>query len=184
MSDVAEYDEVNKKCSLCLTSTFKSRKSFLKHRRIKHTAPSVKTGRAARQDVTTGDRATKGKAAPVEGETSSGAQHDYVLPSNQKNVRDHFLRNKKAEAKAETKQNDMNHDNQHNDYCEMCNQGGDLVMCDYCTLSYHRWCLVENLAILPDNWLFQQRRYMSCMYPIILFYFLKIICFCYIFFTA
>ena len=43
--------------------------------------------------------------------------------------------------------------NDHNAYCELCGKGGNLLLCDYCNLSFHPNCLVPPLQTIPEgNW--------------------------------
>lgn len=37
-----------------------------------------------------------------------------------------------------------------NKYCELCGQGGNLLLCDYCNLSFHPSCFVPPLKSIPD----------------------------------
>jgi len=38
------------------------------------------------------------------------------------------------------------------DFCDLCNDGGDLICCDSCVLSYHGVCLESDTNLLPDPW--------------------------------
>ncbi|XP_048580667.1 chromodomain-helicase-DNA-binding protein 4 isoform X2 [Nematostella vectensis] len=40
---------------------------------------------------------------------------------------------------------------EHQDYCEACDEGGDLLLCDTCTLSYHLGCLNPALDEPPEG---------------------------------
>ena len=40
--------------------------------------------------------------------------------------------------------------NDHNSYCELCNKGGDLLLCDYCNVSLHPTCLSPPMTVIPD----------------------------------
>ena len=40
---------------------------------------------------------------------------------------------------------------EHQDYCEHCETGGDLLLCDTCTLSYHLTCLDPPLDEAPEG---------------------------------
>ena len=40
--------------------------------------------------------------------------------------------------------------NDHNAYCELCGKGGNLLLCDYCNLSFHPHCLVPPLQTIPE----------------------------------
>ncbi|CAH3188361.1 unnamed protein product, partial [Porites lobata] len=39
----------------------------------------------------------------------------------------------------------------HQDYCEECEEGGDLLLCDTCTLSFHLRCLDPPLDEPPQG---------------------------------
>ena len=39
----------------------------------------------------------------------------------------------------------------HEYYCKECDDGGDLLLCDFCTLSYHLTCLNPPLQKIPDG---------------------------------
>uniref|UniRef100_A0A7E4W0P5 RING-type domain-containing protein n=3 Tax=Panagrellus redivivus TaxID=6233 RepID=A0A7E4W0P5_PANRE len=45
---------------------------------------------------------------------------------------------------------------QWDDYCAICNQGGDLICCDSCPKVYHNNCHIPNIRVtadkLPDDW--------------------------------
>lgn len=42
-------------------------------------------------------------------------------------------------------------DDQHQDYCEVCEESGELLLCDTCTLSYHLQCLDPPLDEAPQG---------------------------------
>lgn len=37
----------------------------------------------------------------------------------------------------------------HNTYCDLCSKGGNLLLCDYCNLSFHPECLFPPLTVIP-----------------------------------
>eukprot|EP00968_Pinguiococcus_pyrenoidosus_P028339 scaffold7780_cov267-Pinguiococcus_pyrenoidosus.AAC.2 len=41
----------------------------------------------------------------------------------------------------------------HNDVCEICDEGGDIICCDTCNLSYHGSCLEPKLEDVPEFWM-------------------------------
>ena len=40
---------------------------------------------------------------------------------------------------------------QHQDYCEVCEESGELLLCDTCTLSFHLQCLDPPLDEAPEG---------------------------------
>lgn len=49
---------------------------------------------------------------------------------------------------------------EHNDVCEVCERGGDLICCDTCSLVFHLKCLRPKLSAVPQgDW--------SCAYCIL-----------------
>lgn len=43
--------------------------------------------------------------------------------------------------------------NQHNDACDVCNLGGQLICCSTCTLVFHEECLRPVLKSIPSDWI-------------------------------
>lgn len=41
-------------------------------------------------------------------------------------------------------------DGPHNDVCQMCSKGGNVLLCDYCNLCYHTHCLRPPLKEIPE----------------------------------
>lgn len=40
-----------------------------------------------------------------------------------------------------------------NDLCEICAQGGEILLCDFCNLSFHLSCFRPKMPIIPEgNW--------------------------------
>mmetsp|Transcript_28541 Transcript_28541/g.91517 ORF Transcript_28541/g.91517 Transcript_28541/m.91517 type:complete len:219 (-) Transcript_28541:811-1467(-) len=52
----------------------------------------------------------------------------------------------------------------HNDICEVCEEGGDIICCDTCNLAYHGSCLNPVLTEAPDFWMCPKCRF-SMMTP-------------------
>jgi chromodomain-helicase-DNA-binding protein 4 len=45
-------------------------------------------------------------------------------------------------------------DDHHEEFCKVCNDGGELLCCDYCPQAYHTFCLMPPLKNVPDGeWL-------------------------------
>ena len=41
--------------------------------------------------------------------------------------------------------------NRHNDVCDVCGEGGDLMLCSFCNLAFHPRCLVPPLEKVPKQ---------------------------------
>ena len=41
--------------------------------------------------------------------------------------------------------------NRHNDLCEVCNKGGNVMCCSFCNLVYHPHCLLPKLDKVPEQ---------------------------------
>ncbi|KAI6178175.1 hypothetical protein M3Y98_00472300 [Aphelenchoides besseyi] len=55
---------------------------------------------------------------------------------------------------AKKKRSDKNSHKEHQNYCEECNQTGELVLCDGCPKAYHLACLDSNMNEVPEGlWL-------------------------------
>ena len=39
----------------------------------------------------------------------------------------------------------------HQDYCEVCQQGGEIILCDTCPRAYHLVCLDPELEAAPEG---------------------------------
>jgi hypothetical protein len=48
-------------------------------------------------------------------------------------------------------EDDDDEDDQHQDYCEVCEESGELLLCDTCTLSFHLQCLDPPLDEAPQG---------------------------------
>ena len=46
---------------------------------------------------------------------------------------------------------DDEENDQHQDYCEVCEESGELLLCDTCTLSFHLQCLDPPLDEAPQG---------------------------------
>lgn len=40
---------------------------------------------------------------------------------------------------------------EHQDYCEVCQQGGEIILCDTCPKAYHLVCLEPELEEAPEG---------------------------------
>lgn len=39
----------------------------------------------------------------------------------------------------------------HQDYCEVCQQGGEIILCDTCPRAYHMVCLDPDMEKAPEG---------------------------------
>lgn len=45
-------------------------------------------------------------------------------------------------------------EDEHNDECEVCSKGGNVLCCDNCNLVFHTHCLYPPLTVVPEgDWL-------------------------------
>jgi len=46
---------------------------------------------------------------------------------------------------------DTSEEDDHETYCRVCKDGGDVILCDFCPLVYHMNCLHPPMKNLPDG---------------------------------
>ena len=44
------------------------------------------------------------------------------------------------------------YDTDHQDYCDVCKQGGEIILCDGCPRAFHLVCLEPPLDAPPEGW--------------------------------
>ena len=44
------------------------------------------------------------------------------------------------------------YDTDHQDYCDVCKQGGEIILCDGCPRAFHLVCLEPPLDKPPEGW--------------------------------
>ena len=57
----------------------------------------------------------------------------------------------KNKKKGKKKKNFANDESEHQEFCEVCQQGGEILMCDTCPKAYHLVCLDPKLDKLPEG---------------------------------
>ena len=63
------------------------------------------------------------------------------------------LEYEKTERELELKRQEEEFLRQHNDLCEVCNTGGELLCCATCNLVFHMKCARPSLKVMPpDEW--------------------------------
>ena len=53
----------------------------------------------------------------------------------------------KNKKKGKKKKNFANDESEHQEYCEVCQQGGEIILCDTCPKAYHLVCLDHKIHI-------------------------------------
>ncbi|KAK7886895.1 hypothetical protein WMY93_026516 [Mugilogobius chulae] len=59
-------------------------------------------------------------------------------------------KNAKKKKKVETEEGD-GYETDHQDYCEVCQQGGEIILCDTCPRAYHMVCLDPDMEKAPEG---------------------------------
>ncbi|XP_068616413.1 chromodomain-helicase-DNA-binding protein 4 [Brachionichthys hirsutus] len=59
-------------------------------------------------------------------------------------------KNTKKKKKVETEEGD-GYETDHQDYCEVCQQGGEIILCDTCPRAYHMVCLDPDMEKAPEG---------------------------------
>ena len=57
----------------------------------------------------------------------------------------------KSKKKGKKKKNFANDESEHQEFCEVCQQGGEILMCDTCPKAYHLVCLDPELDEAPEG---------------------------------
>ena len=57
----------------------------------------------------------------------------------------------KNKKKGKKKKNFANDESEHQEYCEVCQQGGEIILCDTCPKAYHLCCLDPELDEAPEG---------------------------------
>ncbi|XP_072175310.1 chromodomain-helicase-DNA-binding protein 4-like isoform X2 [Diadema setosum] len=58
---------------------------------------------------------------------------------------------KKKKKKPTTSDEEDGYETDHQDYCEVCQQGGEIILCDTCPKAYHLVCLDPELETAPEG---------------------------------
>ena len=57
----------------------------------------------------------------------------------------------KNKKKGKKKKNFATDESEHQEYCEVCQQGGEIILCDTCPRAYHLCCLDPELDEAPEG---------------------------------
>uniref|UniRef100_A0A8B9HH22 Chromodomain helicase DNA binding protein 3 n=1 Tax=Astyanax mexicanus TaxID=7994 RepID=A0A8B9HH22_ASTMX len=60
-------------------------------------------------------------------------------------------KNKRGRPAKKKKKNGDGYETDHQDYCEVCQQGGEIILCDTCPRAYHLVCLEPELEKAPEG---------------------------------
>lgn len=89
------------------------------------------------------------------GEEDDGeSDFDSFSVSDGSNSRSSRSKNKKAKSSKKKKKMDEDADGyetDHQDYCEVCQQGGEIILCDTCPRAYHMVCLDPDMERAPEG---------------------------------
>ena len=127
-------------CDQSCTLKFNLKKHYNRFHSTK--TRTIKTGRAAKADRISGLRAT---------DEAFEMQRSHDVNHKVGHLRDHDEKNARYRKKRRLEEDKAQIDSEHNDYCEHCDIGGDLILCDYCTLAYHTHCVFPILYTVPKG---------------------------------
>uniref|UniRef100_A0A8C2F7J3 Chromodomain helicase DNA binding protein 4 n=1 Tax=Cyprinus carpio TaxID=7962 RepID=A0A8C2F7J3_CYPCA len=90
------------------------------------------------------------------GEDDDGeSDFDSFSISDGSNSRCSRSKNKKSKSskkkKSESKTDADGYETDHQDYCEVCQQGGEIILCDTCPRAYHMVCLDPDMERAPEG---------------------------------
>ncbi|XP_059098801.1 chromodomain-helicase-DNA-binding protein Mi-2 homolog isoform X2 [Tigriopus californicus] len=158
----------SKGASATVTSATKSKKS--KAATPSSSTSSAKKGKVPTLKIKLGGRGgkRKGGSSDEEEETAkdSDAEFEEMLKEAEEASSDsgapQVVKNgkpKKAKMKVGTKnkkkskkkKNFANDESEHQEYCEVCQQGGEIILCDTCPRAYHLCCLDPELDEAPEG---------------------------------
>ena len=57
----------------------------------------------------------------------------------------------KNKKKGKKKKNFANDESEHQEYCDVCQQSGEIIVCDFCPKAYHLGCLDPPLEAAPGD---------------------------------
>lgn len=114
-----------------------------------------------------GGATTRGGGAADASERDSDAEFEQMLqdaeaaedtdeesvarPNKRKKKTKFSTRKKKKPSKYAGADNGDGYETDHQDYCEVCQQGGEIILCDTCPRAYHLVCLDPELEEAPEG---------------------------------
>lgn len=103
------------------------------------------------------EEASKTEEPPVEG---AGAEKDDATPGTsaqplvkrkaKTKIGNKTKKKKKIKTTSKFPEGDDGYE-EHQDYCEVCQQGGEIILCDTCPRAYHLVCLEPELEETPEG---------------------------------
>lgn len=90
------------------------------------------------------------EAAPEEGPSTSTAQPPPVRRKAKTKIGNKSKRKKKIKTTSKFPDGGDGYE-EHQDYCEVCQQGGEIILCDTCPRAYHLVCLEPELEETPEG---------------------------------
>ena len=89
--------------------------------------------------------------ATDEASTSQGPETIEEAPRRKAKTKIGNKSKKKKKVKTTSKFPDGEEQYEHQDYCEVCQQGGEIILCDTCPRAYHLVCLDPELEDTPEG---------------------------------
>ncbi|XP_066991468.2 chromodomain-helicase-DNA-binding protein Mi-2 homolog isoform X2 [Anabrus simplex] len=94
-----------------------------------------------------------------EGGSGSGTPNESLAPSPVRKAKTKIGNKNKRKKKKKTKttskfpagEGEDGYETDHQDYCEVCQQGGEIMLCDTCPRAYHLVCLEPELEEAPEG---------------------------------
>jgi len=148
-----------------VTTPEKPEKKKVKSKKEKKVAPlrirlpvKKKNNNAAKKSATSEDELSSDNSdeetnVPTPSSTASSARSSSRKKTSTSKQAARPARKKKPAAKVKrSPPSEDGYDTDHQDYCEVCRQGGEIILCDFCPKAYHLICLDPPLDEAPDVW--------------------------------
>uniref|UniRef100_A0A4W4EUI4 DNA helicase n=1 Tax=Electrophorus electricus TaxID=8005 RepID=A0A4W4EUI4_ELEEL len=108
--------------------------------------------RCSRQDGVTGREGQKGlHETGGSGEEDDGDSDFDSFSVSDGSSRSSRTKNKKSKSSKKKKKDADGYETDHQDYCEVCQQGGEIILCDTCPRAYHMVCLDPDMEKAPEG---------------------------------
>ena len=160
--DAVEEEEVPEETSTRRSAKKAAPKTKVPSLKIK--IGGISTGRTTRRKANSSeeeDNASEGprdsdeefEAALAEAESVNAAKSEKKIKgaSNKKNKAKKKKKTKTTASFPGAGSDNEGYETDHQDYCEVCQQGGEIILCDTCPRAYHLVCLEPELEEAPEG---------------------------------